>query len=59
MKHLVNMVHFRKIWLWPSLLAAAICFGLLAALLGTGCWYYLSWAAMAIPLLVIVRKLFI
>ena len=59
MDQAVNMKHFRKIWLWPSLLAAAICFGLLAALLGTGCWYYLSWTAMAIPLVVIARKLFI
>ena len=39
------------------LLSVLILFGLLAALLGTGIWYWLSWLAMIIPLIVICRKI--
>ncbi len=48
---------FKKVWLVPLLLAVLTLFGLLSALLGTGCWYALSWAAMIIPLLILVWKL--
>ncbi len=48
--------NFKKIWRIPVLLSALILFGLLAALLGTGFWYWLSWAAMLVPLFVICLK---
>jgi hypothetical protein len=45
---------FARIWRWPLLLAALICFGLLAALLGGGgLWWPLSWLALGIPLAMI------
>lgn len=49
-------MNFKKVWGKPLLLGLSIIFGLLAALLGSGAWYWLSWAAMLIPLLVIIRK---
>jgi len=49
--------HFNKVWSMPSLLAISILFGLLAALLGTGLWYLLSWIAMVIPLFIISWKI--
>jgi hypothetical protein len=49
--------NFKKIWQIPLLLSVLILFGLLAALLGTGVWYWLSWLAMIIPLIVICRKI--
>jgi len=48
--------NFKKIWRIPVLLSALILFGLLAALLGTGIWYWLAWAAMLVPLFVICLK---
>ncbi len=45
---------FRKIWRAPLILAALIVFGLLAALLGTGVWHLLSWAALSVPFGVLV-----
>lgn len=43
------------IWRWPVVLAALIVFGLLSALLGQGgIWWMASWAALAVPLIVIV-----
>lgn len=42
------------VWRWPSLLAALTMFGLLSALLGQqGVWFWLSWAALSVPLAVI------
>jgi hypothetical protein len=42
------------IWRWPAGLAALTVFGLLSALLGQGgVWWAMSWAALAIPLIVI------
>lgn len=41
----------------PVLLSAFILFGLLAALMGTGVWYWLSWVAMLIPLFIICVKI--
>lgn len=46
---------FWHVWSRPLLLAALIVFGLLSALLGTGVWHLVSWAALALPLVVIVR----
>ena len=48
----------KKVWQIPLLLGCITLFGLLAALLGTGIWYWLAWAAMALPLLVIACKTF-
>jgi hypothetical protein len=45
---------FIRLWRTPLLLAALILFGLLAALLGTGIWHWLSWIALSIPPGVIV-----
>ena len=47
---------FKKVWGAPLLLAALTLFGLLAALLGTGIWYWAAWVTIGIPLLVIVWK---
>ena len=44
--------HFRKVWGAPLLLSVLSIFGLLAALLGTGLWHWLSWIALAIPIVV-------
>ena len=44
-----------RVWRWPALVAALTLFGLLAALLGHGgIWQILSWAALAIPLLLVL-----
>jgi hypothetical protein len=44
---------FIDIWGWPILLAILTALGLLSALLGTGIWHWISWAAIAIPLIMI------
>jgi hypothetical protein len=45
---------FWVVWRWPAFLAALTIFGLLSALLGEGgVWWGLSWATLAVPLLVI------
>jgi hypothetical protein len=41
---------FSKIWGAPVLLIVLTCFGLLAALLGTGIWHWASWLCLAIVL---------
>ncbi len=46
--------NFKKVWRAPMVLGVLTLFGLLSALLGTGYWYELSWAAMVIPLGVII-----
>ena len=39
------------VWRWPLVLAGLTLFGLLSALLGEGgVWWALSWAALAVPL---------
>ncbi len=43
---------FIDIWGWPIVLSLLTVFGLLSALLGTGIWHWLSWVAMALPLVV-------
>ncbi len=45
-----------EIWRWPVVLAVLTICGLLFALLGQrGIWLVLSWIALALPLLLIVR----
>ncbi len=45
---------FWFVWGWPLALAVLTLFGLLAALLGQeGTWLWLSWSALAMPLVVI------
>jgi len=47
---------FAHQWGWPIGLAILTVFGLLSALLGEGgVWWWLSWAALGVPLLVIAR----
>lgn len=41
----------------PLLLALLTVFGLLSALLGDGPWDALSWGALALPLIVIVERI--
>jgi hypothetical protein len=50
------MSSFKKVWRTPLLLGISILFGLLAALLGTGGWYWAAWAAMIVPLALLTRK---
>ena len=48
--------HFAHQWGPPITLAVLTMFGLLSALLGQGgIWWWLSWAALAVPLIVIAR----
>lgn len=53
----MNKQHFKKVWRMPLILGATILFGLLSALLGTGYWYGLSWAAMTVPLVIMIWKI--
>jgi hypothetical protein len=46
--------HLRRVWGIPVLLTALILFGLLSALLGTGIWHILSWAALYIPIGILI-----
>jgi hypothetical protein len=49
---------FAAQWGWPIGLAVLTLFGLLSALIGDGgIWWWLSWAALAVPLLVIAHHL--
>ncbi|ANN78702.1 hypothetical protein [Bordetella flabilis] len=45
---------FWFVWRAPLVLVVLTVFGLLAALLGTEVWHWASWAALAVPLVVIV-----
>lgn len=40
---------FWRIWRTPALLAVLTLFGLVAALLGTGAWYWAAWMALSAP----------
>ena len=51
------MSTFKEVWRVPFVLGAITLFGVLAALLGTGFWYWLSWAAMSLPVIVIGVKI--
>ena len=46
------------IWKMPFLMAVLTVVGLVSALLGTGLWHWLSWAAMCIPAIILVRYIF-
>ncbi len=47
---------FWRQWRWPIMIAVLTAFGLLSALLGEGgVWWWLSWAALSVPLVVIAR----
>lgn len=46
----------KKVWEAPALLGVITLFGLLSALLGTGLWSVLAWAAMIAPLVIIAWK---
>jgi hypothetical protein len=41
----------REIFLWPGIIGLVTAVGLVAALLGTGAWDAVSWAALAVPIL--------
>ncbi|AOB30689.1 hypothetical protein AKI39_08265 [Bordetella sp. H567] len=45
---------FWFVWRAPLALLMLTVFGLLAALLGTEAWHWASWAALAIPIAVIL-----
>ncbi len=47
---------FRKIYGSALVIAAITVYGLISALLGDGLWDVLSWMALAVPLVVILRK---
>jgi hypothetical protein len=49
----------KKVWCAPLTLGTITLFGLLAALLGAGYWYWIAWAAMLIPVIVSLRKVWI
>ncbi|MCB5185463.1 hypothetical protein LG201_09645 [Methylobacillus gramineus] len=49
------MKSFIQIWGMPIALAVLTGFGLLAALLATGIWHWLSWLSMSIPLMIVWR----
>ncbi|MFT3936701.1 MAG: hypothetical protein QM726_23955 [Chitinophagaceae bacterium] len=49
---------FVQVWGKPFLLFVITIFGLLAALLGTGVWHWLSWIALCIPPIVLYRFIF-
>ncbi|MCB5190937.1 DUF4175 domain-containing protein [Methylobacillus arboreus] len=44
---------FMEIWGWPIALALLTIFGLFSALLGFGIWYWLSWMALSVPIVMI------
>lgn len=47
-----------NLWGIPLVLAVLTLFGLIAALTGTGVWHWLSWLALSIPIVIILRYLF-
>ena len=46
---------FYQIWSKPLLLFIITCFGLLAALFGTGIWHFAAWITLFIPLITILH----
>jgi len=50
---------FVKIWGVPLVLAMLVLFGLLSALLGTGIWHFFSWITLAIPVIVLIDRLYL
>lgn len=41
-----------SVWRWPVLIGVASLVGLVSALLGDGIWDLLSWATLALPVLI-------
>ena len=50
---------FRRLWLWPLLIAAVSAFGLVCALLADGVWDLAGAASLAIPALLSLALLWI
>lgn len=44
-----------KLWGMPVLIALITLAGLIAAILGTGIWHYISWIALSYPLYIMVK----
>jgi hypothetical protein len=55
----MSYLKFKRVWGMPLLLAALTLSGLLIALLGTGYWSAIAWAAISTPLLVIIQKIWL
>lgn len=52
------MNEWRRVWLWPLLLAASTLLGLAVALLGEGMlWRSLWWPALSVPLAAIALRI--
>jgi hypothetical protein len=47
---------FTRLWGKPLLIALLSLAGLITALLGDGYWDLFSWIALALPVIIIVRK---
>ena len=47
--------YFLKVWSVPIVLAILTIIGLLAALIGANHWHFISWALLAIPLIVMMK----
>lgn len=47
---------FNRVWKTPIVLGLLTAFGLLAALVGHGFWHWAAWAALALPILAILRS---
>lgn len=52
------MKTFFQIWAIPLVMSLLITFGLLAALLATGIWHWLSWVSLIIPVFLMTWHLF-
>jgi hypothetical protein len=44
-----------KLWGMPVLLAVITLVGLLLAIMGTGVWHIISWAALCIPVYIMIK----
>ncbi|WP_142687986.1 hypothetical protein [Chitinophaga polysaccharea] len=47
---------FMKLWGKPLLIALLSLAGLIAALVGDGAWDAFSWVALALPVIIIIRR---
>ncbi|HEY8957016.1 hypothetical protein [Chitinophaga sp.] len=47
---------FTSLWGKPLLIALLSLAGLIAALVGDGVWDIFSWVALALPLIIIIRR---
>lgn len=54
----MNKNRYLKLWGMPLVMAFLSMFGLIAALTGTGIWHWLSWMALATPIITIGWFLF-